>query len=260
MTNIPPNSLTNPNTDELYKIIAFYQKANDDLERKVGRQREKIAALKGRVNELEKATENNSLEKQKENFSVAKPAKPQPSFSVASYRPHRFTSIKKELVASSDKQLLEGEVWMQCNSEKVVSTLSNEKLPEKKTPMLIPTSAAIGNQTINMGPGSSILDEFLLRPGEEFEWELNIKNQSAWGWPEGCKIAPVGVSCNRLSIQTTRIPSEARLLSGEEGVITLKGKAPLEEGIHMSYWRASDCNGTHFGKRLRLRIRVIEKT
>ena len=80
---------------------------------------------------------------------------------------------------------------------------------------------------------SSIPDEFVVHPGQEFAKEWTFKNNGAWQWPSGVQL----ILTEGDKFMTEQDVLEEPVKPDEQCKIVTKFRAPQEIGSYISYFR-----------------------
>ncbi|CAI6333828.1 unnamed protein product [Periconia digitata] len=117
-----------------------------------------------------------------------------------------------------------------------------------------------------------ITDGSKIASGQTFVQVWTLQNPGPETWPAGCSVRHVGGD-NMLNIDNTQPLSQADLAEasgsnvigwpvapGQEVSFRVVMKAPLREGVAISYWRLKTAEGLPFGHRLWCDIQVVAPT
>ena len=115
----------------------------------------------------------------------------------------------------------------------------------------------------------TIIDGSKIGGGYQFVQIWTLRNPGPKPWPQGCSVRHVGGD-NMLNIDNTRPLSHSDLRNasesnvigrtvevGEEVSFRVIMKAPVREGVAISYWRLKTPEGMPFGHRLWCDIRIV---
>ena len=101
-------------------------------------------------------------------------------------------------------------------------------------------------------------DDSVCYPGEVFYKVWEMENHSLNQWPKGTRLAKVGKGESQFGFETTTVAEKNLAKSGEYCYVVAKLRAPAKPGTHEEYYRLADNQGTSFGDRIRVKIKVAE--
>ncbi|KAF1842888.1 uncharacterized protein K460DRAFT_356691 [Cucurbitaria berberidis CBS 394.84] len=183
---------------------------------------------------------------------------------VVDMKPSEEPQVKKEKIAIRDL-LVESVEPVQ---DKVVMQVDDIKTIETE-PIPIPKSETSSHGLDAHFIRDTIVDGSKICTGSQFVQVWTLRNPGPNAWPAGCSVRHVGGD-NMLNIDNSRPLSHIDLAeasetnsmgrsveAGEEISFRVIMKAPVREGLAISYWRLKTADGLPFGHRLWCDIQVV---
>jgi len=104
----------------------------------------------------------------------------------------------------------------------------------------------------HLGSGGTSSDPIVVKPGEQFTKVWTVQNSGTCTWDSSYEL--VFASGNRMGGQPT--PVQGQVAPGQNYDISVELTAPTQGGDYSAIWQMEGTDGTAFGQRLRVYVRV----